>query len=191
MNRRAFLIGSASLTSFACSGAAVASKEKSALPIPPPGCGSMGRLARHCTGCNLCISRCPSNVLRAADLKDGLSVVMMPRMDFSLGYCRPDCNECGKVCPAGAIRRFSTSEKKAMRQALAVYDRTACLVTKEKIACGNCASHCPYHAITMEKSADGRSYPKVDAALCAGCGSCEYHCPTKAVSVVRREGVPA
>ena len=188
MNRRAFLIGSVSLASLAGTAAETSAEGRVGRPLPPPGCGSAKNLLRHCTGCNLCVARCPSNVLRAAGLEYGLSGVMMPRMDFSLGYCRPDCNACGKVCPAGAIRPFAVAEKKAMRQAVAVYDRAACLVRKEKIACGNCAVHCPYKAIRMEKASDGRSYPTVDAGSCAGCGACEYHCPTKAVRVVVRDG---
>ena len=141
----------------------------------------------HCTGCNLCIARCPSNVLRAAGLEYGASGVLMPRMDFSRGFCRPDCNACGKACPAGAIRPFAPDEKKSMRQAVAIYNRTSCLVSTESLACGNCAQHCPYKAVVLEKDSDGRSYPKVNVGLCVGCGACEYHCPTKAIVVVSRD----
>ena len=75
-----------------------------------------------------------------------------------------------------------------MRQAVAVYAKDACLVTRERLGCGNCAEHCPYQAIKMEKAADGKAYPNVDASACAGCGACEYHCPTKAIRVVGRAG---
>ena len=156
------------------------------VPPPPPGSGSAEALLRKCTACNLCVSRCPSHVLKAAGLEYGLAGVMMPRMDFARGYCRPDCNECGKACPSGAIRPFDLSEKKRMRQAAAIYVKDDCLVLKEKFACGNCATHCPYKAIAMEKAADGRAYPKLDPAKCVGCGACEYHCPSKAIRVVGR-----
>ena len=111
---------------------------------------------------------------------------MMPRMDFARGFCRPDCSACGEACPAGAIRRFAVGEKRSMRQAVAVHARADCLVAKEGLECGNCAEHCPYRALSMARGADGRAYPKVDAALCAGCGACEYHCPVKAIRVVSR-----
>ena len=187
VNRRGFLLGSVSAALVAHSTEAGGISD-AALPVPPPGVGTAKNMMQRCTACNLCIARCPSNVLKAAGLEYGLSGVMMPRMDFSRGFCRPDCNECGKACPAGAIRPFAVDEKKTMRQAVAIYVKDACLVTTEQLGCGNCASHCPYKAITMEKSVDGKSYPKVTAALCAGCGACEYHCPTKAIHVVGCRG---
>jgi len=156
-------------------------------PVPPPGTASSKDLMRKCTACNLCIARCPSKVLKAAGLEYGLSGFMMPRMDFSRGFCRSDCNECGQVCPAGAIRPFALADKKNLRHAVAVYDRSLCLVKKEGFKCGNCAEHCPYKAIEMKKDADGRAYPAVKADACCGCGSCEYHCPTKAIAIVGRE----
>lgn len=188
MNRRGFLLGSASAA--LCAGAlpcAGAEGEARELPAPPPGSGSVSDLMRRCTACNLCISRCPSNVLKAAGLGYGLGGVMMPQMDFTHGYCRPDCNACGKVCPAGAIRPFKPSDKKEMRHAVAVYRKADCLVAKEGLVCGNCAEHCPYGAIAMAKDGDGRSCPKVDPSKCAGCGACVYHCPAKAIRVVGRQ----
>lgn len=185
LNRRGFLLGSVSLATVGSAGTAIAAD--ASRPLPPPGADSTAALLRRCTACGLCLSRCPSKVLRAADLEYGLGGLMMPRMDFSHGYCRPDCTDCGRVCPAGALRPFTPAEKAARRLAVAVYDRQACLVTKEKFACGNCATHCPYQAIAREKDADGRLYPKVDATKCAGCGACEYHCPVKAIRVVGRE----
>jgi len=187
LNRRGFLIGTAG--TLASLPALASVSEKSALPPPPPGSGSVKDLLKRCSGCNLCVARCPSNVLKAAGLEYGLAGVMMPRMDFTRGFCRPDCNACGAACPAGAIRPFATAEKKAMRHAVAVYDKASCLVKTEKLGCGNCAEHCPYKAIEMTKAADGRAYPSVNAAACAGCGACEYHCPTKAIVVVARESV--
>jgi len=184
LNRRGFLLGSAALSLGTCG--AMSATSQRALPPPPPGSGSVKDLLSRCTGCNLCIARCPSNVLKAADFEYGLAGVMMPRMDFSHGFCRPDCTACGDVCPAGAIRPFTTAEKKGLRQAVAVCDSSACLVTREGLACGNCAEHCPEKAISMVKDADGKCRPRVNGALCSGCGACEYHCPTKALKVVAR-----
>lgn len=190
MNRRGFLLGAAAALAPGVGCAVPAGADETAgAAIPPPGSGSARELTRKCTACNLCVARCPSNVLKAAGFEYGLAGVMMPRMDFSRGFCRPDCNECGKVCPAGAIRPFAVAEKKAMRLAVAVYAQDACLVTKEGFTCGNCAEHCPYGAIALEKATDGKSYPKVDPAKCAGCGACEYHCPTKAIRVIARKEV--
>ena len=190
LNRRGFLWGATAALMPGVGCAVPAGVDGAAnVPVPPPGSGSARELMKRCTACNLCISRCPSNVLKAAGLEYGLAGVMMPRMDFAHGFCRPDCNECGKACPAGAIRPFAIDEKKGMRQAVAVYAPNGCLVTKEGLKCGNCAEHCPYQAIALEKAKDGKSYPKVDVAKCAGCGACEYHCPTKAIRVVGRKEV--
>ena len=185
MNRRGFLLGTASAALTGTAVPAFGDLEPST-PVPPPGTGSVDAFMRRCTGCNLCIARCPSHVLKAAGLEYGLGGVMMPRMDFTLGYCRPDCADCAKACPAGAIRLFKPDEKRHMRQAYAVYVRDSCLVAREDLACGNCAEHCPYKAISLVKDGDGRAYPKVDLAKCAGCGACEYHCPSKAIRVVGR-----
>ena len=185
MNRRGFILGAVT----AAAAPAVRADDDGArrLPAPPPGCGSAKELMKKCTACNLCISRCPSNVLTAAGLEYGLAGFMMPRMDFAHGFCRPDCNECGKACPAGAIRPCDLVEKVKMRQAVAVYAKGNCLIAKEGLKCGNCAEHCPYKAIQMVKAKDGKAYPELDAAKCAGCGACEYHCPTKAFTVVGKE----
>jgi len=189
VNRRGFLLGAASAA--ALTGLAGAEKDKvtATHPVPPPGAASLSSFLRACTACNVCVMRCPSKVLRPAELEYGIRGVMIPRMDFSRGYCRPDCTACGEACPAGAIRSFKAADKRGMRHALAVYAKGNCLVVREGLACGNCATHCPYKAIRMEKAADNRSYPVVSAADCAGCGSCEYHCPTKAITVVGRKEV--
>jgi len=187
VNRRGFLLGAAS--SAALVGIADVSTKvaERPLPPPPPGTVSLKAFLKTCTSCNLCISRCPSKVLKAADMEYGLSGMMMPRMDFSRGFCRPDCTACAEACPAGAIRPFKAADKRNLRHALAVYVKESCLVAKEGLACGNCALHCPYKAIRMEKAQDKRAYPVVSAEACAGCGACEYHCPTKAITVVCRK----
>ena len=35
-------------------------------PITPPGSMSAQNMARHCTGCQLCVAQCPNQVLRPA-----------------------------------------------------------------------------------------------------------------------------
>jgi heterodisulfide reductase subunit A-like polyferredoxin len=48
-------------------------------------------------------------------------------------------------------------------------------------ACGSCADHCQFAAISVD---DG--YAVVDAAGCMGCGVCVAQCPQEALSL-RRE----
>ena len=79
--------------------------------IAPPGSDDGKRLRTRCTGCNLCVAKCPTKVLKAATLEYGLGGTMMPVMDFARGSCDKDCTRCGEVCPTGAIRRLSKEEK--------------------------------------------------------------------------------
>ena len=87
------------------------------------------------------------------------------------------------IGPAGSL--CSTVED------LIKYAQFHCLITQKGIVCGNCARHCPTHAISMVENKDGRSYPQVDASRCIGCGSCEYHCPADppaiAVTILRKK----
>ena len=60
-------------------------------PITPPGSKSLRNLTAHCTGCQLCVAACPSQILRpSSDLK----MFMQPTMSYENGYCRPECNKC-------------------------------------------------------------------------------------------------
>ena len=78
--------------------------------IAPPGSDNGKRLRARCTGCNLCVAKCPTKVLKAATLEYGLGGTMMPVMDFARGSCDKDCTRCGEVCPTGAIRRLSKED---------------------------------------------------------------------------------
>lgn len=147
--------------------------------LPPPG-ARVGDLKLKCTACGLCMARCPKKVIFPAAFGDyGGMGFMMPKLDFSRGFCDPDCTVCGEVCPSGAISALSLVEKRAWRIGLAKWDEKKCLVCLEKVPCGLCARRCPHQAITLDK--DGR--PSVDAAKCVGCGACEHYCPTQALSV--------
>ena len=147
--------------------------------LPPPG-ARVGDLKLKCTACGLCMARCPKKIIVPAAFGDyGGMGFMMPKLDFSRGFCDPDCTVCGEVCPSGAISALSLVEKSAWRIGLAKWDEKKCLVCSEKVPCGLCARRCPHQAITLDK--DGR--PSVDAAKCMGCGACEHYCPTQALSV--------
>lgn len=41
-----------------------------ATPIVPPGAQSLRHMTAHCTGCQLCVSVCPSGVLRPSTAAD-------------------------------------------------------------------------------------------------------------------------
>lgn len=160
-----------------------------ATPVVPPGAWSARHFAQHCTGCQLCVSACPNNVLRpSADLQK----LMQPEMSYERGYCRPECTRCSDVCPAGAIRPITVGEKSSTRIGHAVWIRKNCIPLTDGVECGNCARHCPSGAILMVPSdsedANSVRIPVVNAERCIGCGACENLCPARPFSAIYVEG---
>lgn len=160
-----------------------------ATPIVPPGAWSARHFAQHCTGCQLCVSACPNNVLRPST---GLQTLMQPEMSYERGYCRPECTRCSEVCPAGAIKPITKSEKSSTRIGHAVWIKKNCIPLTDGVACGNCARHCPSGAILMVSS-DGEDensvkIPVVNVERCIGCGACENLCPARPFSAIYVEG---
>lgn len=160
-----------------------------ATPIVPPGAWSARHFAQHCTGCQLCISECPNDVLRpSTDLRK----LMQPEMSYERGYCRPECTRCSEVCPAGAIKPISKEDKSSTRIGHAVWVKKNCIPMRDNIECGNCARHCPSGAILMVPSdpEDETSIriPVVNVERCIGCGACENLCPARPFSAIYVEG---
>ncbi len=146
----------------------------SATPTVPAGAISLEHLRSRCTACQLCISACPSGVLKpSADL----STFMQPTMTFTSGYCRPECTDCADICPAGAILPISAADKSVTKIGTAKVDTTLCISAAYGQECHACESQCPVHAIHLVKGDNGNMRPTVDENRCIGCGACEYHCP--------------
>lgn len=149
---------------------------KDATPSVPAGAVSIRHLRSHCTACQLCVSSCPSGVLRPSLSPDGF---MQPVMVFTDGFCRPECVKCSHVCPAGAIKPVEPAQKSSIKTGTAVVDASICISAAYGQTCGNCVRHCPAGALKMVKDpATGNLRPVVDTEACIGCGSCEYHCPS-------------
>ncbi len=200
-SRRAFLITTATMAA----GAAMAQAEKKVdgglaviedktVPerrqrILPPGAESEGHLHQHCTACQLCISQCPNGVLRPST---DFSHFMQPEMGYEHGYCRPECNRCGEVCPNNAIRLVDLAEKCSTKIGTARVIRENCLMNERKL-CGNCAHHCPAGAISIVPLNPDDETPKygpvVDAERCIGCGACENLCPVRPISAIIVDGI--
>ena len=192
VRRRGFLLGAMAGTCAAAGGGRAEARVPSAA-VAPPGTDGGARLRGRCTGCGLCVAKCPTKVLRAATLEYGLAGVMMPVMDFTRGSCEKACTLCGEVCPTGAIRKLSRDEKartKIGRAVLVSGWESLCLARKDRHPCALCEKHCAYGAVKVveEKAADGAAVrrPAIDAAACTGCGACAHCCPTHALQVVAR-----
>lgn len=197
-SKRAFLTASALLVAGAAIDAkakkvdgGLAALENKKAPVrnlspKPAGSLSIKHFSDHCTACQLCISACPNHVLRPST---DLTHLMQPEMSYELGYCRPECNKCSTVCPAGAIQPITVEEKSSIQIGYAVFDKENCVVNTDNVSCGNCARHCPVGAIIMVDQADGKKYPAVNTEICIGCGACENLCPARPFSAIHVEGM--
>ena len=199
--RRAFVVGAVLATTTAAlaqekkkvDGGLAAIEEKKApqrtTPITPPGSLSAKNMYQHCTACQLCVSACPNQVLRPST---GLLTLMQPMMSYERGYCRPECNRCSQVCPAGAIKPITAEEKSSTQIGHAVWIKKNCIPVTDGVECGNCERHCPTGAIEMEQldPDDEMSVmiPTVNETKCIGCGACENLCPARPFSAIYVEG---
>ena len=199
--RRAFVVGTVLATTTVAlaqekkkvDGGLAAIEEKKApqrtTPITPPGSLSAKNMYQHCTACQLCVSACPNQVLRPST---GLLTLMQPMMSYERGYCRPECNRCSQVCPAGAIKPITAEEKSSTQIGHAVWIKKNCIPVTDGVECGNCERHCPTGAIEMEQldPDDEMSVmiPTVNETKCIGCGACENLCPARPFSAIYVEG---
>lgn len=199
--RRSFLLGAAIATTSAViaqekkkvDGGLAEIEDKQApkrnTPLTPPGSLSAQNMARHCTACQLCVAECPNDVLRPST---DIQKLMQPTMSYERGYCRPECNRCSEVCPAGAIKPIKHEDKSSIQIGHAVWIKKNCVPITDGKECGNCARHCPAGAITMinanPKDDTSPKIPAVNTSRCIGCGACENLCPARPFSAIYVEG---
>jgi len=156
--------------------------------ISPPGAISAERLQKHCTSCHLCISKCPSKVLKPAFMEYGARGVMMPIMYFEKGFCNYDCTICTNVCPNNALTPLTVEQKHRLQVGKVVFVPELCVVNTKGTSCGACSEHCPTQAVKMIPYKNGLTIPFIDASICVGCGGCEFICPVRPSRAIYVEG---
>lgn len=168
-------------------------------PIRPPGSVPERDFLQMCIRCGECFAACPNSVLQPMGFEQGLEGLWTPRAVPSWSGCDSTCNNCGQVCPTGAIRALPIEEKRVARMGLAIVDTTACLPFAGREACQLCVDECHhagYDAIEflrvgtqaddegMPVEGSGLLAPVVLADKCVGCGLCQTRC--SAVNFVQK-----
>ncbi len=161
--------------------------EKRKFPIIPPGAGSIREYKAKCTGCHLCISACPSQVIQPSLFAFGLSGTQQPVMDYSTGFCNFNCIICTEECPSGALLPVSKEKKKTLQLGKTTFIKDNCIVVTEKTECGACSEHCPTKAVQLVPYGK-LLIPEVNNEICVGCGACEWACPTKPFKAIYVQG---
>jgi NAD-dependent dihydropyrimidine dehydrogenase PreA subunit len=168
------------------------------IPIRPPGSVPEGEFLALCVRCGECFRACPNDVIQPMGFSQGLDGLWTPHVLADWSGCEPSCNNCGQVCPTGAIRAIPLEEKRAARMALAVIDRETCLpyvATERGLGvegnCRLCVDECAaagYDAIEFvrvgtQADASGKPIeesgylaPVVLPERCVGCGICQTRC---------------
>lgn len=160
-------------------------------PLRPPGSVPEPEFLRMCVRCGQCLKGCPYNALQPMGFEGGIESLWTPRLVPDWVGCEPKCNNCGQVCPTGAIRALPLAEKRAARIGLAIVNEATCLPHLGTAACQLCHDECKaagYNAIEFLRvhveldenglpvEGSGFSAPVVLAERCNGCGLCQTRC---------------
>jgi len=158
-------------------------------PVMPPGALNFEKFTRQCTSCHLCITKCPTQVIRPAYYEYGLAGMLQPVMDFKTQYCDYTCTMCTDVCPTDALTKLTEESKKLTQIGLVQLQLSDCVVKKYNKTCTACSDICPTAAVVAMPYQDDLFIPEIDQAICVGCGACESVCPAKPLKAIWVEGL--
>jgi ferredoxin len=172
-------------------GAALSDTATKDLPVRPPGSVAEKEFLEKCIRCGECFQACPNSVLQPMGFKQGLEGLWTPEVVANWAGCESGCNNCGQVCPTGAIRALPMEEKRVARMGLAILNPETCLPMAGREACQMCVDECKaagYNAIEFARVRvkmdeqgqpipdSGYLAPVVLADKCVGCGLCQTRC---------------
>ncbi len=158
----------------------------SATLIRPPGARREDILLKNCIKCGACMKVCITNGLNPTLFKAGIQGMWTPYLIPKIGHCEYNCNLCSQVCPTGAIKPVTLSEKKNIKIGTAHINKNRCIAYKDAKGCLVCEEVCPVpeKAVKVENiqvQIDNEvrfvKAPRVVSSLCIGCGICEKNCP--------------
>lgn len=153
--------------------------------VRPPGSRPEDDFLALCVRCGECMASCPNNALQPIWFEAGNEGLFSPSLVPKRGACSPDCNNCGTVCPTGAIRPLDITERRWAKSGTARVMRERCLAWEHQKRCMVCDEVCPYSAIKFrDEPGNPVPVPEVLEDRCAGCGFCEYHCPVQNQSAI-------
>ncbi len=65
-----------------------------------------------CTGCNLCVDVCPTDVMMPHPEKHNSPIILYPEECRFCGVCAEECNHGGIIMPFPASQKISTNWKR-------------------------------------------------------------------------------
>jgi ferredoxin-type protein NapF len=153
------------------------------VPIRPPHALKDAELNAACIRCGSCSSACPTRIInQSSDIRHPQRL-LTPVVQFKDSYCLPTCNDCGTVCPSGALRPFSLKEKKNLVMGRAVIAVDDCFLAKGK-ECNQCRHYCEFDAIEMKTGPGTSRLPHLLEDRCVGCGACQVVCPPQVIQII-------
>lgn len=154
--------------------------------VRPPGAFPEREFLEMCVRCGACLRACPTNMLQPQWGEQDGRGIFAPLAVARRGPCAPRCTACGDVCPTGALRTLSVSEKPWAKMGTARILPSKCLAWEWDRSCLVCDEACPFGAIDLRQDPEHDvAVPFVRENRCTGCGACEHACPVQGQSAIR------
>ncbi|MDR0713489.1 MAG: 4Fe-4S binding protein [Bacteroidales bacterium] len=165
--------------------------------VSPPGSKGIRHFTGSCTACHLCVSACPTGVLKPSLFEWGFFGMGQPYMDYHSSFCNYECVKCSEVCPNKAILPLAESaapelkeaaEKDAQQSFETQFSRTANLSDAGDYALMQSMIQRNIKVRTQIGTVRFIRNNCIVYSEETSCGSCSEHCPTKAVRMVPYKG---